>query len=65
MFSSFPGLQALGILSMVTLMTAFVADMVITPVMMRLFFDWKRAQAGAANRVSEGALASAAGNGQS
>jgi predicted RND superfamily exporter protein len=62
-FSSFPGLQALGVLSMVTLMTGFVSDMVITPVMMRLFYGWKRAIEGASN-AAQPALMPVSGNGQ-
>ncbi|HET9957404.1 MAG TPA: MMPL family transporter [Polyangiaceae bacterium] len=41
LLSSFPGLQALGLLSMVTLVIGFFADMIVTPVLLRAGFDWK------------------------
>ena len=43
MLSSFSGLQALGLLSMVTLLSGFVSDMVVTTLIMRVGFGWKRA----------------------
>lgn len=43
MLSSFPGLRMLGLLSTVTLMAGFVGDMVVTPALLRLAFDWKKA----------------------
>lgn len=43
LLSSFPGLRALGLLSMVTLLVGFFADMIVTAVLMRLGFDWKTA----------------------
>jgi len=42
LLSSFPGLRALGLLSMVTLLTAFVADVLVTPVLVYLVLDWDR-----------------------
>jgi predicted RND superfamily exporter protein len=48
--SPFPGLQALGLLSMVTLMTGFVSDACVTSTMMRSTFDWKGAIAAAGRR---------------
>jgi hypothetical protein len=45
--SPFPGLQALGLLSMVTLMTGFVSDATVTSTLMRSTFDWRRAIAAA------------------
>jgi len=44
MLSSFPGLRALGLLSMVTLLSAVACDIVISPVLFRLFFGWRRAR---------------------
>jgi predicted RND superfamily exporter protein len=44
LLSSFPGLQALGFLSMVTLVAAFWADMLVTPVVMRLLYGWRPAR---------------------
>jgi predicted RND superfamily exporter protein len=41
MLSSFPGLQALGFLSMVTLLVAFASDMLVTAVLLRIGLDWK------------------------
>jgi hypothetical protein len=35
-------LRTLGLLSMVTLLTGFVSDMVVTPVLMRVGFNWPR-----------------------
>lgn len=42
LLSSFPVLRTLGLLSMVTLLTGFVSDMVVTPVLMRVGFNWPR-----------------------
>jgi uncharacterized protein len=50
--SPFPGLQALGLLSMVTLMTGFVSDSIVTPTLMRSMFDWKQAIASARREPS-------------
>jgi len=38
--SSFAGLQALGLLTMVTLIVGFFSDMVVTAVLLRVGFDW-------------------------
>lgn len=46
MLSSFPGLRALGLLSMVTLLVGFFADMIVTAVLMRVGFNWKTAMRG-------------------
>lgn len=43
MFSSFAGFRALGLLSMVTLVGGFLSDMLVTTILMRVAFDWKRA----------------------
>jgi uncharacterized protein len=40
--SRFPGFQALGFLSMVTLLTGFVSDMTLTPMLLKLYFPWPR-----------------------
>jgi len=41
--SRFPGLQVLGLLCMVTLLTGFIADALFTTTFFRLFFNWKAA----------------------
>jgi uncharacterized protein len=38
--STFPGLRALGLLLIVTLLIGFVADMIITPILIRVSFNW-------------------------
>jgi hypothetical protein len=40
LLSSFPGLQALGLLSMVTLIVGFFSDMIVTAALLRVGFDW-------------------------
>lgn len=50
--SSFYGLQVLGLLSMITLLTGFVSDMVVTTAFLRATFDWDAAL----SRVSQPAL---------
>jgi predicted RND superfamily exporter protein len=40
LLSSFPGLRALGLLSMVTLTIGFFSDMIVTAVLLRVGFDW-------------------------
>jgi predicted RND superfamily exporter protein len=42
LLSSFPGLQALGLLSMVTLIVGFFSDMIVTAALLRVGFDWRR-----------------------
>jgi predicted RND superfamily exporter protein len=42
LLSSFPGLQALGFLSMVTMLSAFFSDAIFTTTLMRLIYDWPR-----------------------
>jgi len=42
--SSFPGLQVLGVLCMVTLMTGFFADAMLTTTFFKLFFNWETAR---------------------
>jgi predicted RND superfamily exporter protein len=42
--SRFPGLQMLGLLCLVTLLSGFVADAFLTTSFMRLFFGWKKAE---------------------
>jgi uncharacterized protein len=42
LLSSFPGLQALGLLSMVTLTVGFFSDMIVTAALLRVGFDWRR-----------------------
>jgi predicted RND superfamily exporter protein len=39
--SSFSGLRALGLLTMVTLSVGFVSDMVVTAVLLRIAFPWR------------------------
>jgi len=41
--SSFPGLRMLGLLSTLTLLLGFFADLIVTPTLLRLGFDWKKA----------------------
>jgi predicted RND superfamily exporter protein len=41
LLSSFSGLRALGLLSMVTLTIGFFSDMIVTSVLLRVGFDWK------------------------
>jgi predicted RND superfamily exporter protein len=48
--SRFPGLQMLGLLCLVTLMTGFVADATMTTSFFRVFFDWNAATARATHR---------------
>jgi predicted RND superfamily exporter protein len=38
--SSFPGLRTLGLLSMVTMLSAVICDIVISPILFRLFLRW-------------------------
>ena len=40
LLSSFPGLRALGLLTLVTLATGFFSDMIVTAVLLRLGFAW-------------------------
>ena len=40
--SSFPGLRMLGLLTVITLLTGFVSDLIFTPALVRLGFDWKK-----------------------
>jgi predicted RND superfamily exporter protein len=49
--SRFPGLRALGLLTMVTLMTGFVSDATVTSTLMRSVFDWNKAAAAARRTV--------------
>jgi hypothetical protein len=49
--SPFPGLQALGLLSMVTFLTGFVSDATVTSTLMRSMFDWDRAITAARSSV--------------
>jgi predicted RND superfamily exporter protein len=44
--SRFPGLQTLGLLCMVTMLTAFIADALLTTSLLRSFFDWSPSVAG-------------------
>jgi predicted RND superfamily exporter protein len=46
--SSFAGLQALGLLMMVTLSVGFISDMVVTAVLLRIGFAWQAPAPGAA-----------------
>ncbi|HVZ33032.1 MAG TPA: MMPL family transporter, partial [Polyangiaceae bacterium] len=39
--SSFPGLQTLGLLCMVTMLSGFMADALLTTSLLRTFFDWR------------------------
>jgi len=45
--SHFPGLQVLGLLCLVTLLTGFIADAMITTTLFKLFFNWSTARASA------------------
>jgi predicted RND superfamily exporter protein len=59
--SRFPGLQMLGLLCLVTLMTGFAADATMTTSFFRVFFNWDTAHARAlANRAGASALGSMA-----
>ena len=49
--SSFAGLQALGLLMMVTLSIGFVSDMVVTAVLLRIGFAWQPTTERAASTV--------------
>jgi hydrophobe/amphiphile efflux-3 (HAE3) family protein len=51
-FSRFPGLQAFGLLTAVTLLTGFVSDATVTSTLMRSAFDWNKATA-AARRTAD------------
>jgi hypothetical protein len=42
--SRFPGLQSLGFLCLVTLMTGFAADATMTTTFFRMFFNWGAAE---------------------
>lgn len=55
LLSSFPGLRALGLLSMITLLVGFFADMIATAVLLRIGFNWKTAmpQRSAVGRLAE------------
>lgn len=44
LLSSFPGLRALGLLTVVTLTVGFCSDMVVTAVLLRIGFDWRAAE---------------------
>jgi predicted RND superfamily exporter protein len=60
LLSSFPGLRALGLLSVITLCVGFLSDMTITPVLLRAGYDWRAARSGGgpAQPTTEPALAS-------
>jgi hypothetical protein len=47
LLSRFPGLQQLGLLSMITLLSGVVSDMTVTAVLMRAGLDWKAASGNA------------------
>jgi predicted RND superfamily exporter protein len=49
--SSFAGLQALGLLTMVTLSVGFFADMTVTAVLLRAGLDWRAAATAAPSRA--------------
>jgi predicted RND superfamily exporter protein len=42
LLSRFPGLQVLGVLSVVTMLAGFLSDAVFTPILMRQFYDWRQ-----------------------
>jgi predicted RND superfamily exporter protein len=48
--SRFPGLQALGLLCTVTMLTGFISDAMLTTSLFWTFFDWKRALERAVSR---------------
>jgi predicted RND superfamily exporter protein len=54
--SSFPGLRALGLLSMVTLLSAVVCDIVLSPILFRFLIDWRRPIAAPARAAAIAAL---------
>jgi predicted RND superfamily exporter protein len=47
LLSRFPGLQQLGLLSMITLLSGVVSDMTVTAALMRAGLDWKAAPSNA------------------
>jgi predicted RND superfamily exporter protein len=51
LLSGFPGLRALGLLSMVTLTVGFFSDMIVTAVLLRVGFDWNGSAATPAPRL--------------
>lgn len=51
--SRFPGLQMLGLLCLVTLMSGFIADAVLTTSFFRVFFNWETAFARADQRTPQ------------
>jgi predicted RND superfamily exporter protein len=50
--SSFPGLQELGLLTMVTLCVGLASDMIVTAVLLRVGYDWSAAVRRAAHVIS-------------
>jgi predicted RND superfamily exporter protein len=57
LLSSFPGLQALGFLSMVTLAVGFCSDMLITPIIMRQLYGFRALSRAANPQRPQGELA--------
>jgi predicted RND superfamily exporter protein len=51
--SRFPGLQMLGLLCLVTLMSGFIADATLTTSFFRVFFNWETAFARADQRATQ------------
>lgn len=51
--SSFPGLRMLGLLSMVTLVAGFIADLLVTPALLWIAFDWKKAARESVRPIAE------------
>jgi predicted RND superfamily exporter protein len=45
LLSRFPDLRTFGVLSVTVLMTGFFCDLIVTPVLMRVFYDWPKAEA--------------------
>ena len=42
MLSGFPGLRAFGMLAMITLLVGFCSDMIVTAILLRLFYAWPK-----------------------
>ena len=52
MLSGFSGLRALGTLSMITLLSGFFSDMIVTAALLRVFYRWESAPPAAAQKRS-------------
>lgn len=63
LLSRFPDLKVFGILSMTVLGVGFLSDLIVTPVLLRLFFDWERAAARAGGGATDGGSGAACATG--